>query len=79
MKRLFLLILTLSIFAVDSPEESVNIWLIGDSTMFVKPDPEHNLERGWEQMVPRFFSETVMIHNHARNGRSTKSFIEEGR
>ncbi|MCB0311731.1 MAG: rhamnogalacturonan acetylesterase, partial [Calditrichaeota bacterium] len=30
------------------------------------------------QMLPVFFAESVTIKNHARNGRSSKSFIEEG-
>jgi lysophospholipase L1-like esterase len=38
-----------------------------------------NPERGWGQMLPLFFDYDVKIFNHARNGRSTKSFIDEGR
>jgi len=37
--------------------------------------PEH----GWGQMFPLFFSDDVKIFNHAKNGRSTKSFIDQGR
>ena len=44
-----------------------------------KPTPETNPERGWGQLLPRFFDEHVAIHNHAVNGRSTKSFIDEGK
>jgi lysophospholipase L1-like esterase len=36
-------------------------------------------ERGWGQALPRFVTEPGMVHNHAMNGRSTKSFINEGR
>ena len=53
--------------------------MIGDSTMSVKPDTTVNPERGWGQMLPNYFKPSVQIHNHAVNGRSTRSFIDEGR
>jgi lysophospholipase L1-like esterase len=59
-------------------QERIRIFLIGDSTVADKPlidNPEH----GWGQMLPIFFSDEVQIINYARNGRSTKSFINEGR
>jgi lysophospholipase L1-like esterase len=57
----------------------ITVFLIGDSTMSDKPNPEINPERGWGQMLPQFFKENVTIKNFAVNGRSTKSFIDEGR
>ena len=36
-------------------------------------------ERGWGQMLPLFLDSTVAVHNAAVNGRSSKSFIDEGR
>lgn len=56
----------------------VRIFLIGDSTMADKPLVD-NPERGWGQVFPLFFNERVKIFNHAKNGRSTKSFISENR
>ncbi|MDE3057294.1 MAG: rhamnogalacturonan acetylesterase [Bacteroidota bacterium] len=38
-----------------------------------------NPERGWGQVFPMFFDRFVKIENDARNGRSTKSFLNEGR
>jgi lysophospholipase L1-like esterase len=39
-----------------------------------------NPERGWAMALPAFFDTVeVQIENHAKNGRSTKSFIDEGR
>ena len=38
-----------------------------------------NPEHGWGQLLPIFFSDKVQVLNHACNGRSTKSFITEGR
>lgn len=54
------------------------VFLIGDSTMADKPTV-NNPERGWGQMLPQFFREGIVFKNYARNGRSTKSFIDEGR
>lgn len=36
-------------------------------------------ERGWGQLLPLYFQESVRIENRAMNGRSTKSFRDEGR
>ena len=57
----------------------VTIFMIGDSTMADRTVGEGNLERGWGQMLSRFFTEDVSIDNHAACGRSTRSFINEGR
>ena len=54
------------------------IYMAGDSTMANKPLAE-NPERGWGQLLPEFFTDRVVIENHAMNGRSTRSFIYEGR
>jgi lysophospholipase L1-like esterase len=55
------------------------IHLIGDSTMADKPLIPANPERGWGQLLPMYFQDGVRIENHAVNGRSTKSFIDQGR
>jgi DNA sulfur modification protein DndE len=54
------------------------IYMAGDSTMANKPLPD-NPERGWGQLLPEFFTDRIVIENHAMNGRSTRSFIYEGR
>nr|WP_184246010.1 rhamnogalacturonan acetylesterase [Gracilibacillus halotolerans] len=36
-------------------------------------------QMGWGQKMSDYFQSTVTIHNHAVNGRSTKSFIDENR
>ncbi len=66
--------LTLLIFAATNRP---SIHLIGDSTMADKP-LDDNPERGWGQLFPLFFTQDVEIINYARNGRSTKSFIDQG-
>lgn len=59
--------------------QGITIYTIGDSTMANKPDTEQNPERGWVQMLPAFFNQDITIVNKAINGRSTRSFIDEGR
>jgi lysophospholipase L1-like esterase len=56
----------------------ITVHLIGDSTMAEKPTPEVNPERGWGMAFQQFFDDSVVVRNHALNGRSTKSFIAEG-
>jgi len=55
------------------------LFLIGDSTMSNKDNPEKNPEHGWGQVLPQFFTSGIEIQNHAMNGRSSKSFRTEGR
>ena len=76
--RIILLLLVVVIIWQCAQDEPIAIYLIGDSTMADKP-LEGNPERGWGQMLGQFFSRNVTIHNYAVNGRSTKSFIDEGR
>ncbi|MDC6365923.1 MULTISPECIES: rhamnogalacturonan acetylesterase [Flavobacteriaceae] len=59
--------------------QTLTIYTIGDSTMADKPNPDVNPERGWAQMLPKFFVDEVKIENRAVNGRSTRSFIAEKR
>ncbi len=72
----FLFILCLLGFGL--PESNPRIFLIGDSTMADKP-LEENPERGWGQLLPQFLMPGIQVQNHAVNGRSTKSFIKEGK
>lgn len=74
------IITTLLLLSARSEQEhAFTIFMIGDSTMANKDLKGGNPERGWGFVLPGFFSEEVRIDNHARNGRSTKSFIDEGR
>lgn len=63
----------------DAPADSVTIMMIGDSTMADKVLKGENQERGWGQMLPGLLHGPVRVDNHAVNGRSSKSFIDEGR
>lgn len=53
--------------------------MIGDSTMANKDISGDKQERGWGMVLQNYFSEDIIIENHAVNGRSSKSFIDEGR
>lgn len=78
--KLALLLISLILFSAFRAEKSVlTIFMIGDSTMANKSISGGNPERGWGMMLPGFFSEEVRVDNHAVNGRSSKSFITEGR
>lgn len=56
----------------------ITIYTIGDSTMANK-NAEVYPETGWCQVLGDYFDESVTVKNHAVNGRSSKSFIDEGR
>lgn len=74
-----LLVLFSALVVFGEPEQKqIHVYTIGDSTMANKKS-EVFPETGWGQALPQFFDEQVKIHNHAVNGRSTKSFITEGR
>lgn len=78
MKRLFLLALCMLLSAplFGGP---LRVFLIGDSTCATKDLAKQNPERGWGQMFQPLFDGSVTVENHAVNGRSTKSFRDEGR
>ena len=44
-----------------------------------KKDPDQNPEHGWGQMLPQLLTDEIRVENHAVNGRSSKSFITEGK
>ena len=60
-------------------QQEVTIFLVGNSTVADKPYRNGNPEKGWGQVFPLHFKEGIKVENHAVNGRSTKSFIDEGR
>lgn len=55
------------------------IFMVGDSTMANKKIDGGKKERGWGMVLKCFFDDGIAIDNHAVNGRSSKSFIDEGR
>lgn len=65
--------------AATEPTDTVTVFMIGDSTMANKPLAKENQERGWGQMLPVYLQGKIKVDNHAVNGRSSRSFIDEGR
>jgi lysophospholipase L1-like esterase len=61
--------------------KKVRIAMVGDSTMASYPNPPKDRPdlTGWGQVFGTFFTDRVEVLNHAASGRSTKSFIAEGR
>ena len=78
-KIIFLLGLLFVLTAFTPAKRNITIFTIGDSTMANKKLEGGNPERGWGQMLSRYFTDEITIDNHAVNGRSSKSFINEGR
>lgn len=74
-RLLLLSAITLNAYAEGSPPV---IYMIGDSTMADKA-PDVKPETGWGEALPGLLKPRVRVENHARNGRSSKSFLDEGR
>lgn len=79
MKRLTYILMVIGLFVLTSSNKSTTIFIIGDSTAADKQNPLTNPERGWGMMLQGCFDQHVRVSNHAVNGRSSKSFITEGR
>ncbi len=65
--------------AAHEQNDTITVFMIGDSTMANKPLKDENQERGWGQMLPMMLQGKIKVDNHAVNGRSSRSFINEGR
>jgi lysophospholipase L1-like esterase len=65
--------------AQDAPRTGFVIYGIGDSTMAYYDPATYPNQRGWGQMFPQFItSTTATFVDAARNGRSSRSFYDEG-
>jgi lysophospholipase L1-like esterase len=77
MKFLVALVLVLVGVGSAGAKEPVTVYLAGDSTMAEKT-ADKRPETGWGEMLQSYFKTTdVRIVNLAKNGRSTRSFIDE--
>lgn len=70
---------TLFMLSSFKSDRTITIFMIGDSTMANKDISGDKQERGWGMMLCNYFDDGVIVDNHAVNGRSSKSFIDEGR
>lgn len=64
---------------VSADQKPVTVYMAGDSTMADRKDTVETPERGWGQVLPTFLNDKAIVKNHAKNGRSTRSFLNEGR
>ena len=77
--KLVQLFIFLFIFQMVVTAQTITVYLAGDSTMAEKK-ADKRPETGWGEKLQQYFDVgKVKIENHAQNGRSTKSFIDEGR
>ena len=61
-------------------QKTTTIFIIGDSTAAKKDLSKGSPERGWGMALQCYFDASfIHVDNHAVNGRSSKSFIDEGR
>ncbi len=67
------------VLMMTSSSKVTTIFVIGDSTAAEKGHAKTNPERGWGMVLQGCFDEKIIVDNHAVNGRSSKSFIDEGR
>jgi len=78
LKILLLSIFAFVLFSAYQQDKTITIYLVGDSTMADKDSTKYP-ENGWGTPFKWFFSKDIKIENHAKNGKSTKSFLNEGR
>ncbi len=66
--------------AQDESPAKIRILLIGDSTVssYSNPPADKPDMTGWGQVFGKCFTDKVEVINHAKSGRSSKSFIREG-
>ncbi|AEI40883.1 rhamnogalacturonan acetylesterase [Paenibacillus mucilaginosus] len=61
-----------------SAEKKIKVYLAGDSTVQSYPE-ERAPQAGWGQYIAEHFTTKVLFVNRAIGGRSSKTFVEEGR
>src|SRR5919202_6908991 len=84
--KMFLLVLSFTLFCFIPVQKKVTVFSVGDSTMadydieeWSKRNGGENYPlRGWMMAMPQFFTDEVEIQNAAISGISSKSFRDEG-
>lgn len=80
MRKVMFATLALFLLTASTQQKVTTIFIIGDSTAAKKDLSTGSPERGWGMALQCFFDDTfIRVDNHAVNGRSSKSFIDEGR
>lgn len=68
----------LNMLELQPAPSTLALFLAGDSTVTDQPEDGYPYA-GWGQLLPALFKHDVCVDNHAQSGRSSRSFIEEGR
>lgn len=80
MKKLLFAAFALLMLTASTQQKVTTIFIIGDSTAAKKDLSKGSPERGWGMALQCYFDEAfVRVDNHAVNGRSSISFINEKR
>jgi lysophospholipase L1-like esterase len=77
MKKITWLAFPILLISFTMPIRQKKIWLCGDSTIAIKQTTAYP-ETGWGMPFVHFWDSTIQVNNLAKNGRSTKTFINEG-
>ncbi|MFM2364111.1 MAG: hypothetical protein RLZZ316_3013 [Bacteroidota bacterium] len=78
MKKRYISITALLLMAfIAPPVKKITIFIAGDSTASIKETKAYP-ETGWGMPFVYFWDSAVTVQNLAKNGRSTKSFRQEG-
>ena len=78
--KLLTLLLMAAVLMSATNRKTTTIFIIGDSTAANKDISGGKKERGWGMALQCYFDpEYIVVDNHAVNGRSSLSFINEGR
>ncbi|MCP8898870.1 rhamnogalacturonan acetylesterase [Gilvimarinus xylanilyticus] len=76
-RKLFAALAVVASATAVADERPTHVFMAGDSTMSIKHVKDYP-ETGWGVPFAYFFDEGIAVDNRARNGRSTRTFIEEG-
>ena len=80
MRQILIAAVALLMLTAATQQKVTTIFIIGDSTAAKKDLSKGSPERGWGMALQCYFDEAfIRVDNHAVNGRSSKSFINEGR
>ena len=79
LRKLILAFTALIVLTAFQQDKVTTIFIIGDSTAANKDISGGKQERGWGMALQCYFDDNILIDNHALNGRSSLSFIREGR
>ena len=66
-KSAVLLLAALFVLSAFHKDKRITIFMVGDSTMANKDISGGKVERGWGMMLCNYFSDDVVVDNHAKN------------